>query len=543
MNRLLSSILVVFILSTTIANAEGLLPSLTDTFGVDMPSMSVYLSRDPDKETTDESGAVKQVFYQVTENDFDSFNRYLEENGCALAGFSVSGDEVTENIEKQGKTFTFIYDNSTQISVLNYPAGTNPERYKSEYIEVESYSKNDQLGVFSFSPEEIQKYSIHRAYPEEMGVGEYISFGRYELDGDIQNGPEEIVWQIIDIKDGKALMLSKDAIDDLPFEDSNKSATWDICSLRRWLNDDFYHSAFNNYEMNCILETKINNSPNPKYGTFSGAQTNDFLFLLSADEVNQYLRIIAGPSNNWLRTTGATNQMCTFHAGINHAFGTVNNYGEDIHTLKKVRPALWLTLNNDVMKCVNHDFMHLTFGAYEQDNISNNGKEPIEWIVLEQENNNVLVVSRYALDTQMFNKERTCSWDSCFLRNWLNEYFLNQGFSDKEQERILLTAVTINEGDDVWTNKTVMDKIFLLSESEVQNYFSSDEDRSCSATLYGYANGADKYCTANCNWWLRSRSRNNDWRDTVTPQGNIETALSDFDYLAIRPAMWISLEE
>ena len=46
----------------------------------------------------------------------------------------------------------------------------------------------------------------------------------------------------------------------------------------------------------------------------------------------------------------------------------------------------------------------IVFGAYEQDDDESNGKEPIEWLVLEKKNNRLLVISRYALDCKRYNE-------------------------------------------------------------------------------------------------------------------------------------------
>jgi len=47
---------------------------------------------------------------------------------------------------------------------------------------------------------------------------------------------------------------------------------------------------------------------------------------------------------------------------------------------------------------------YITFGAYEQDYNTSNGKEAIEWLVLEKKNNRLLVISRYALDCKRYNE-------------------------------------------------------------------------------------------------------------------------------------------
>lgn len=41
---------------------------------------------------------------------------------------------------------------------------------------------------------------------------------------------------------------------------------------------------------------------------------------------------------------------------------------------------------------------YVTFGHYEQDNDESNGKEDIEWLVLEKEDDKVLVISKYVLN-------------------------------------------------------------------------------------------------------------------------------------------------
>ena len=49
----------------------------------------------------------------------------------------------------------------------------------------------------------------------------------------------------------------------------------------------------------------------------------------------------------------------------------------------------------------------VVFGNYEQDNDTSNGKEPIEWIIISEENDRRLLVSKYILDVQPFNTDET----------------------------------------------------------------------------------------------------------------------------------------
>ena len=45
----------------------------------------------------------------------------------------------------------------------------------------------------------------------------------------------------------------------------------------------------------------------------------------------------------------------------------------------------------------------ITFGHYEQDNDLSNGAEPIEWLVLTEEEGRMLLLSRYGLDGQPYH--------------------------------------------------------------------------------------------------------------------------------------------
>ena len=84
----------------------------------------------------------------------------------------------------------------------------------------------------------------------------------------------------------------------------------------------------------------------------------------------------------------------------------------------------------------------IMFGHYEQDSIISNGKESIEWLVLEVENNRAFLISKYILDAQPYNDvQAEVSWETCTLRAWMNNTFLNEAFSPAEQAAIVTTMV------------------------------------------------------------------------------------------------------
>lgn len=197
---------------------------------------------------------------------------------------------------------------------------------------------------------------------------------------------------------------------------------------------------------------------------------------------------------------------------------------------------------------------YVFFGAYEQDNNSSNGKESIEWLVLAKRGNKTLVISKYALDCQWYNASCTnVTWETCTLQKWLNGTFLNAAFSSEEQNSIISSTVTAEKNPSYSTSpgNNTTDKVFLLSITEVNKYFSSDEARKCAPTDYAKAQGAytsSSYSTggkATCGWWLRSPGYFFNRAAAVLDDGSIYKYgdYVNFSYDAgVRPALWINLE-
>ena len=172
-----------------------------------------------------------------------------------------------------------------------------------------------------------------------------------------------------------------------------------------------------------------------------------------------------------------------------------------------------------------------TFGTYEQDNNTSNGKEAIEWTVLDKDGMSLLLVSKQALAWQQYNTSYTdVTWENCTLRKWLNGTFLNNAFSTEEQAQIQNTTVSADNNPQYSTNpgNATTDKVFLLSINEVEKYFNSNEARKCAPTAYAEAQGvwtSDTYKTpsgaATCWWWLRSPGSNQDEAAGVYVDGSV----------------------
>ncbi len=115
--------------------------------------------------------------------------------------------------------------------------------------------------------------------------GDIVKFGAYEQDLDYTNGKEEIEWIVIKKTKDSVLLLSKYALDRLPYNKELEMVTWESCTLRKWLNDSFIRSAFNKTELSMIKSTELKNYDSSEWETIGGKDTNDKVFLLSEYEI------------------------------------------------------------------------------------------------------------------------------------------------------------------------------------------------------------------------------------------------------------------
>ena len=190
--------------------------------------------------------------------------------------------------------------------------------------------------------------------------GQAIPFGTYEQDNNLSQ-KEQLIWTVLDVEDGRALLLCTNAIDCIPYNEQKTSCTWATCTLRKWLRDSFYNVAFSDEERKQIALTKVKASSNPYYSTYPGEDTDDYVFLLSVEEVNQYFSNnndrMCVPSNYaisskkgyrrddlgtcwwWLRTPGITNlDACSINSD-----GTIDTDDGSVNSTRGcVRPAMWI---------------------------------------------------------------------------------------------------------------------------------------------------------------------------------------------------------
>ena len=215
----------------------------------------------------------------------------------------------------------------------------------------------------------------------------------------------------------------------------------------------------------------------------------------------------------------------------------------------------------------------VTFGHYEQDNDRDNGKEPIEWRVLDiNEEGQLLLLSDKALDVQRYNTTYiSITWEKSTIRSWLNGYeasyntvgkdytaenFIDAAFTAEEKAKIVISDVPAHKNPSYYSTSPgnpTTDKIFLLSVVEAQTYFATDADRKADATRYVVKKGVcvkgsetgiscDGICSdVHClpHWFLRSPGHYD--KDAACVGHDGEISYGDVsNKWAVRPALWVN---
>lgn len=207
---------------------------------------------------------------------------------------------------------------------------------------------------------------------------------------------------------------------------------------------------------------------------------------------------------------------------------------------------------------------YVTFGHYPQTK-SGDDDNPIQWLILERDGQNALLISKCGLDTKPYDtNENGTTWEKSTLRMWLNAIFYNKAFNSAEQAIILTTSVDNNKEQcySSWSKNdgnNTQDKIFLLSYAEVKKYFDvvywknagpkENKKPRIAPTAYAIAQGASTFSLYKTVdgadsgwWWLRSLGQNGIEVAAVGASGCLHSFSAYETSASIRPAMWVNID-
>ncbi len=104
-----------------------------------------------------------------------------------------------------------------------------------------------------------------------MRTGDKILFGGFD-------------WRALAIQNNTALIITDKIIEQRSYHNKYIDITWADCSLREYLNTEFYEK-FSDTEKSRIVPVLNKNPDNPWFGTRGGEDTEDKIFILSLEEL------------------------------------------------------------------------------------------------------------------------------------------------------------------------------------------------------------------------------------------------------------------
>lgn len=193
-------------------------------------------------------------------------------------------------------------------------------------------------------------------------VGDIITFGSYPRKYSNSDSKSPIEWIVLAKEHNRLLVLSRNGLDYIPYNNTYENVTWVTCSLRKWLNNDFIKAAFSSDEQTMILTVTVPAEKSSISKTNPGQSTQDKVFLLSCSEAIHYgvtdadciltnyayyKQSDASRSHStswWLRNPGESQNEAMSSYAINQNYSSSHN-SLPVNVMKAIRPAFWIDLS------------------------------------------------------------------------------------------------------------------------------------------------------------------------------------------------------
>ena len=157
-------------------------------------------------------------------------------------------------------------------SVFTLPGA---ETLEAPYRKIFKYWSIDGNEVTEISAETKGKVTVQANWSRLVDNFESFSIGKYQQNGIDVEETTDIEWIILDKVDDKLLLITKNVIDNLSY-DSDGNAKYIDSSIKDWLNNEFYNTAFSDKQKANICDTSITDTEKCK------------VFLLNTENANYY---------------------------------------------------------------------------------------------------------------------------------------------------------------------------------------------------------------------------------------------------------------
>ena len=196
---------------------------------------------------------------------------------------------MRQNQKRTKKVFSILTAGAVILTTFGSPVGNIESKAETAYG---IGNPTIQKDVLVSGEETDSSEGLHNPVVKtDVLAWDTITFGNYwkedtNDDGETNTNDEKkpIRWRVLSVEGDDAFLMADQAIESRPFDEEGSAVTWEKCSLRKWLNEDFIKEAFTEEEQAAIMETTVVNKDNEEYNTEAGADTQDRIYLLSAAE-------------------------------------------------------------------------------------------------------------------------------------------------------------------------------------------------------------------------------------------------------------------
>lgn len=228
------------------------------------------------------------------------------------------------------------YDDGNGHCAIGGDTGTESYGYEESYIDTTTQYESTYRESSSYKSSSTAKSSSKKvlpyssdAIPKNLSVGDSLTFGNSS-------------WLVLEKQGNKAFIcrfvIGNSYRDGSYYNKSGGATTWETCSLRKYLNSDFYNS-FTLPERKRILTTKVVSDDNPDWGTDGGNDTEDKIYILSETEVKKYYSLVSENLYSYrsvgLRTPGKSNDKIVraWCDSFDNEGGNANDYRDYIYCM------------------------------------------------------------------------------------------------------------------------------------------------------------------------------------------------------------------
>ena len=212
------------------------------------------------------------LYEKLEAADFEKFSK-----------FDGSKDEARTNSNPKALTIGYVEPRriiDVELDGEKYRVEGYNE-YKDIYEKADDYTKKD------IEERYFPKYSNKKQYYKRNLNDSILRFFKYT----------PIKWRVIHVENNIVTLVADKLLISMVPNTSPAETHWANSRVRYYLNamtngkydtyneSGFFNVAFDEKEKSAIVKTKVENKPNVFYGTYSGEDTEDYIFIPSDDEI------------------------------------------------------------------------------------------------------------------------------------------------------------------------------------------------------------------------------------------------------------------